>query len=164
MVVFTNMGRTSVALFARVSHAGSSDDFVSDGESGQYTARRTCHTRKQFFACGSSSHCLCHFAQKDHLHGYGSCLMRNVHDLTAFFFHLPHSTPSLLYLLNGKQLCNLQHGVQFWPSCRTERHYLTLRRAPDSKHACTRARDTVLQVPSRLPIRMLSIWDSSNRV
>ena len=57
LVDFSTMGRTSMifGLFETgVSLTGNVDSLVSDGGCKQYTAPRTCHTRKHVLACGSS--------------------------------------------------------------------------------------------------------------
>ena len=92
MVVIYRIARVGSTFFfcPRISFTGNSDAFVSDGRCKQYTAPRTCHTRKHFssVAQGSSSHCSCVISQNSHLHRLGSCLTRNVQGVTAFLFHL----------------------------------------------------------------------------
>ena len=64
-----------------------------DNPCKQYIAVHTRHTRKHFFACGSGrAHAsqpalLCVISQNSHLHKHISRRTRNVHGLTAFFFH-----------------------------------------------------------------------------
>ena len=85
----------------------------------QCTAHRTCHSRKHFFACGSSGAHAPHFSlfcvisQNSHLHRHISCRTRIVHGLTAFFFHFRTALRLCFHPLKWSISCNPQHGVQF---------------------------------------------------
>ena len=98
----------------------------------QYTAPRTCHTSKHFFACGSSgahasqSALFCVISQTSHPHQF----MSNAQCTSLGRISLPlqQSTPSLPYPLNGSIPCNSQHGVPFGRLAETILSRLAVRR------------------------------------
>ena len=92
VVDFSKIARTS-EMFVYRSFAYRKWHFpVSDGECEQYTAPRTCYTRKHLLACGSSgahasqSALFCVIPKKNHPHRRSSCRTLAAHCLTAYLF------------------------------------------------------------------------------
>ena len=86
----------------------------------QYTAPRTCRTRKHFFACGSRLKCLCVFHEKTVI------VIGTYHVSCATHTASPHSSSTSaqhsILALSSEREYHLQSAIwrSIWPSCRTE--------------------------------------------